>query len=123
MSIYEQNKMIAEFMKIPYCDRCASECEMYKFGEGVYYNPYQMRYPSSWDWLMPVIEKIAKFQFGDIHTHQDAGYPRTFGMISPEGKFMVRLNRCALFEADTLIEAAYLAVVDFITWYNANKTK
>jgi hypothetical protein len=63
---------------------------------------------SSWDWLMPVIESISKQQFED----GDRCYPRTFGMISEGGQFMFRFNRHQLFSADTLIEAAFNAVID-----------
>ena len=66
------------------------------------------KYHSSWDWLMPVIESISKQKFED----GDTCYPRTFGMISEEGQFMFRFNRHQLFCADTLIEAAFNAVVD-----------
>jgi hypothetical protein len=49
----------------------------------------------------------------------DTYYPRTFGMLNAETKKpMVRLNSSQLFEADTLIEATWLAVIDFIKWYN-----
>lgn len=87
-------------------------------------------YHSDWNWLMRVVEKISK------HVYEEQGirdgvnteimihraYPRTFGMINNEtGQFMFRFNWCGLFEADTLIEAAYMAVVEFIHWYNQNK--
>lgn len=71
-----------------------------------------LKYHFSWDWLMPVVEKIGKHKYHDGET----AYPRTFGMLSPEQKYMVRFNRNQLFEGETLIEATYDACVDFIKW-------
>jgi hypothetical protein len=82
----------------------------------------------SWDWLMPVVEKISLMnypdepEFADDEDYvPDTAYPRTFGMISRNGQFLVRFNRQPLFEADTLIEAAWMAVVDFVKTYNELK--
>jgi hypothetical protein len=80
-------------------------------------------YNNSWAALMPVIEKISKHEYeryltqngDDEYEEIETAYPRTFGMInSRTGDFMFRFNRCYLFGAPTLIEAAWLAVVDFI---------
>ena len=59
------------------------------------------RFHTSWDWLMPVIEKV-----GDL---------RTFG-VKEKGteNFMVRFDGGQLFKAKTLIEAAYEAAADYI---------
>ena len=55
---------------------------------------------------------------GDITTVAYAT-PRTFGMLNEEtGQIMVRFNGFQLFQADTLIETTYLAIIDFIKWYN-----
>lgn len=120
--IIEGNRIIAKFMgakedyypkELPNWFECFGKWED---------NLLKFEYHSSFDFIMPVVEKISKIEFhremedngGEepeliIYTH----YPRTFGMLNKEGKPMVRLNSCALFEADTLIEATYLAVVDF----------
>lgn len=90
-----------------------------------------LRYNSSWDWLMPVVEKIGTLHYPDYwsgNKPEDAGefddcpYPRTFGMRDKEGNYMVRFNANSLFSAPTLIEATFLAVVEFIKWYNDNKS-
>ena len=67
------------------------------------------KFNESWDWLMPVVEKICTESYDD----GDNIYLRTFGMMS-EGFFMVRFNRRSLFMDESLIKATYLAVVDFI---------
>jgi len=120
--IIEGNKLIAEFM---------GEVGLTKVSNDKIV-PYDKRYNNTWQNLMPVIEKISKFKYeeyevdngiDDIYIEYDTAYTRTFGMInSRTGNPMVRINRHQLFEATTLIEAAWLAVVDFIKWYN-NQTK
>lgn len=82
-----------------------------------------LSYHCSWGWLMPIIEKISAIKIGDGVEYVEYAYPRTFGMINEETKHvMVRLNGFPCFSADTLIEAAYLAVVDFIERYNLDNT-
>lgn len=82
----------------------------------------KFNFDTSFDWLMPVVEKITRHVYDedvlDNVVIKETAFLRTFGMVSPEGKQMVRFNRCALFEADTLIEATYQAVVDWIRQYN-----
>lgn len=110
-----ENNLIAEFMQIPKCQRCEN-CGAYQYGPGVIFHPKEMKYHSSWDWLMPVIEKISQIKFHD----DDTIYPRTFAMINKEnGNFMFRFNRHHLFEDEKLIIAAFNAVVDYIQ--NANR--
>ncbi len=92
------------------------------------YLKVHLRYDKSWDALMPVVEKIAKIVyeegFEDGERILDTAYPRTFGMINSEtGEFMVRINRCSIFSAPTLIEAAWKAVVDFIESDNPTRNK
>lgn len=86
------------------------------------FNSTAFQYHRSWEWLMPVVEKITRHVYDedvlDNVVIKETAFLRTFGMVSPEGKQMVRFNRCALFEADTLIEATYQAVVDWIRQYN-----
>jgi hypothetical protein len=70
-----------------------------------------LKYNESWDWLMPVIEKISKETFKD----GCFSYPMTFGMINPQtGNYMFRFNRHSLFESSNLIDAAFEAVGDFL---------
>jgi hypothetical protein len=97
--------------------------------EGLKLVPYTPSYDTLWDRLMPVIEKISKIEMGRQFDEDTlelmiwTAYPTTFGMPNPKtGRPMVRLTGNALFEADTMIEAAWLAVVDFIKWYNDQKT-
>ncbi len=122
--IIEGNKLIAEFMgKTLYDDKPFMPISMRTDG---------LEYDSSWSWLMPVVEKISDYHYPNYFSscpqgherepYEDCAFPRTFGMRDKEGNFMVRLNANQLFSASTLIEATWLAVVDFITWYNQQNT-
>lgn len=96
----ENNRLIAEFMGRKLTDESI------------------LIYHDDWNCLMPVFDKIARIPFEE----EDATpYARTFGMLNDEGKIMVRLNRFQLHIADTLIEATYAAVIEYIKWYNSNQ--
>ena len=74
-----------------------------------------MKYHASWDWLMPIIEKISKVPVIGATENSDTCYPRTFGMLQDDtGLPMFRFNCCCLYVGSTLIEAAWIAVVEFI---------
>src|SRR3990167_8090384 len=88
-----------------------------------------LKYHNCWDWLMPVVEKIAKISMEDesiIRNGEDSYfnnyYPQTFAMINSETKeFMVRINRFPLHKSPQLIEATFEAVVEFIKSFKKNK--
>lgn len=80
--------------------------------------PETIPYIKSWDALMLVVEKIIRTKYED----GDTAYLRTFGMQKEDGQYMVRFNCNPVFWAPTLIEATYLAVLDFIkTCSNTNR--
>lgn len=82
----------------------------------------QFEYHSSWEWLMPVLEKICRTKISDGKEYVEYACPRTFGMIDKEtGGIMVRLDGHQLFIADTLFEVLWLAIVNFIEGYNKDK--
>lgn len=83
---------------------------------GVRYNSF--KYHTSWDWLMPVIEKISKIPLLNHDNTpcadpQDTCYPRTFGMPTTNGTHvMFRFNDFRTHTADTVIKAAHQAVYE-----------
>jgi hypothetical protein len=101
MDTLKSNKLIAEFMGLNKEDKARIK---HFFNE-------KLCYDTSWDWLMPVIEKIGEFQFDD----KDYAHIRTFR------KNMVRINRFSLHQEKTLIKSAHNAVVEFINWYNKRR--
>jgi len=87
------------------------------------YKETDLKYHKKWDWLMPVVEKICRMRIGDGKSYIEYAYPRTFGMLDKEsGGIMVRLEGHQVVLADTLIEATYFAIIDFIEHYNENFT-
>lgn len=132
--------LIARFMQVKemesYYDSYGSRKPCYWMSNGVYrtctysepglaINEFlrNAKYDLSWDWLMPVVEKICKLKTGDGKTYVEYPTPRTFGMINEEtGQIMVRFNGFSLCQADTLIEATCLAVLEFVDlWFQADR--
>jgi len=95
-TLEEKNRMIAEFMGIVESSidgQFWTEKSHEGFGIGKLVG---LKYHSSWDWLMPVVEKIESV---------NEGVPQ-------------QLLNVSLF---SYIEDVYNAVVEFIEWYNENK--
>lgn len=96
----DANKLIAEFMGMIQ-GRIVDEIG--------YYDTDELEYHSSWDWLMPVVEKIGleylvKIQNGTC----------TIFYIHPMGSKQVNISfQCE----DKTIDSVYLAVLDFLEWY------
>ena len=96
MNTLENNKLIAEFMGIesyPY-----RGYTMFIFDDNNHRTDVDLHYHTSWDWLMPVVEKCMRT--GD-NTHEWD----------------------ALYDALSTVNKAYIheAVVEFIKSYNENK--
>ena len=97
----EDNKLIAEFMK--------GETIKVKFAGAFYHN--------SWDWLMPVVEKIENLDrlAGTVLIRQEC-CTITSNML---GDATVMANESGNYrEANTKLSNTYKAVVAFINWYN-----
>ncbi len=104
----EENKLIADFMGMKYGPE-----RKFENGEWTHTVDSLSRFHSSWDWLIPVLEKIGEYKFNDEPPeHPDYAYVRTFQ------KHMVRINRFSLHQEETLLRSAYKAVIEFIEWYN-----
>lgn len=128
------NEIIAEFEGLTWNERQWYEYKGSTTGNGCWVDEnaltaysddtkigyYTIPYHSDWRCLMPVFEKIVNIKFDDL----DTPYARTFGMRNGEtGKFMTRLNRHVVFEADTMTESLWLAVVDFLKIHKENNEK
>lgn len=122
LSVIERNKIIAVFMggkqvgKIKGSPYTIWEVEIWgQLHRDIH--DYLFQYHSSWDWLMPVVEKIEnklkwkyEVEIGNNVYHPDIMYRCT---IHDAG------NATYLeFESKTKIEAVWLAVVEFIKWHN-----
>ena len=100
------NKLIAEFMQ-----KGSKGFGIYDF-DGCFYNLSELKFNCSWDWLMPVVEKIESYERYDVDILQ-------YGTrISDNQKEIV--NNIANTSFDTKIDHTYQAVVEFIKEYNLN---
>ena len=59
------NKLIAEFMGLPTEVFKSGKVNYYfrEFNSGSWYEEHELSYNVSWDWLMPVVEKIMDISF------------------------------------------------------------
>ena len=120
----EINKMIAEFMGISVIESKNRQGEKYYYYNNADNQGYEALpdYNESWDDLMPVIEKIEKIGetpelYGVIvdicTTHIKIGrHSRNRKYVEP---VVVDLKLTPI----PKLEATYIAVVEFIEWYNA----
>ena len=101
------NEFIAEFMGLKENAQGYWTIPDYHLKGG---ESFKLLYDTSWDWLMPVVEKIESLGF----------------------KVAIELNGCTIFKDygapvtttgnwDTKINAVYKAVCGFIPWHNSLK--
>lgn len=120
---YKGNRSVdIEFNTYTECENWIKENKFYKgFKPELGWDLQSGNYHKSWEWLMPVIEKIGRIKTPD--NKYDNGepvfveciYPRTFGMKNQAtGKYMFRFNGFGVWESEHLLEAAYLAVVNVL---------
>lgn len=117
MEIIEGNKLIAEYMESTF----KSEYKIVNFSVrptiNIQANSFcedELEYHKSWDWLMPVIEKIGNHTFDDVNEGEE---PETAFLRTFHGN-MTRINRFPLHQAETQIESTWKAVVEFIEFLN-----
>lgn len=122
--ILEGNKLIAEFV--------GEEApgnpiyKVYKLQQG-FISEYDLEYNSSWDWLMPVVEKIE-------HLYETPTSLPLFNINSHYCKFaLTHPHKYKVFivgsyktspeeiKANSKIEAAWMVAVEFIKYYNKQK--
>jgi len=132
MKNLESNKLIANFMNV----QPIQYDEHYQWNDGVYFSVsgvekdkvlqhiYEyVKYAESWDWLMPVVEKITSISLLDNVNECNYIY---IGFDYEDNSHYVNLYhgedaQINGFSKTDKIEAVYAAVVEFIKWYNKNK--
>lgn len=99
----ENNKIIAEFMGLSYSEK-------YQF-EGWYKNHehnervYELLYDTDWNWLMEVVEKI---DYLERNTEKE--------------EFIQKISTVTSLPLFTPKHTLYNACVEFINWYNKQKS-
>lgn len=134
MSTEEGNRLIAEFMgaKEETGEIAASSIGKAKVSLDKMYFPKNERFPdnmytckaqdleynTSWDWLMPVVEKIETmgYEFSINGERLGEGLKHNTWIGLPNGNI---LEKDQWFSSK--IESVYDAVIQFIQWYNQNK--
>ena len=128
--IIEGNKLIAKFIyDDSFIDDGDGDCYCESPNGMIDFYIEDAKYDSSWDWLMPVVEKIA-----DIPTlHPDGIFkylccvelnPRTGSLIEDmyRRNFGAKDGVVIACFGSTFIESVWLACVEFVKWYNQSKT-
>jgi len=119
MNTTEGNKLIAEFMGVKFKDDEQYIKELREMrSEGIYfeqgYMSSELNYHSSWDWLMPVVEKIERLGFT---------FEKNYQRIDGDWQSLIVKGNDILFQefnVDSLLSTHYV-VLEFIQWYNENK--
>lgn len=121
--IQECNKLIAEFMINDKGVLITPDCEymtgnIIKSYDTIMDEEDELDYHSSWDWLMPVVEKIESLK-GDnwivLVTIKHCQCSIKYFHLYKE-KRVEFITGCS-----TKRKAIYKVVVEFIKWYNKNK--
>lgn len=75
----------------------------------------ELKFHTSWDWLMPVVEKVEEVSYRVTITT----YSICIERVSKDGKAIIKfpVSRGNTYK----IQAVYEAVIEFINWYNQNK--
>jgi len=108
----ENNKLIAKFMELPTEIMGAKEV-VYGMNHDDWYTADNLNYHLSWDWLMPVIEKIENNERYDVNIVQ-------YGTMILDNQKEI-ISNIADISFDTKIEHTYDTIVKFIKYYNTIK--
>ena len=123
--IEENNKLIVEFLeyrrftkkielgKSEPTDNILIMDNWYKVGD-LEYQPLSMKYHKSWDWLIPVVEKIESLGYS---TELYYNHIRNYNLFTITNKNLP-IGGIAACRTTSKIEAVYNTVVLFIKWYN-----
>ena len=142
MNTLEGNKLIAEFMGYKPV-RCSNGFA-WDIGKSIpskdHLFPIQgklitkycnyLKFHTSWDWLMPVVEKIESLNLGTIKLDEDDMFRNANAVFRIEYKDVYIDLYGGMKKQDEWMEqtqfhskldATYKAVLEFIQWYNENK--
>ena len=101
------NKLIAEFMG---GQKVLPDRDVYNMPthNNLCYGLDEMKYHTSWDWLMPVVEKIEDMGSEIVITNAECT------ISAPNGYYEETIDK-------KRFGATHTAVVEFINYYNQNK--
>lgn len=97
------NRLLAEFMKT----KSSIVNDMYFGADGILYSVENLRYHFSWDWLMPVLDKIYKLEEYWVFVND---------RVSPISDGEIAINTGQIMNT-------YVDVVEFVKWYKQQKNE
>ena len=110
MKTTEGNKLIAEFMGYRFYKHLPIKRDGWQLESNkdtalyLAHNDSDLKYHSSWDWLMPVIRKIKDTELS---------------VYTEKGSYLVERIDEGITSVD--IDNVFMRVIEFIKWYNENK--
>lgn len=114
--IIEGNKMIAEFVGYVEVDGIKFDLPHNRD------HAHEYEYHSSWDWLMPVVEKIENKQLCSVCIKSKGTRIRVFNFETLDGTIFEAYPKNNTQDA-TKLSVTYSAVIRFIEWYNHKNQK
>jgi hypothetical protein len=116
MNTEENNQLIAEFMEMQKTDIGWYDAEELMDLWYTMDNTFdELLFNKSWDWLMPVVEKIESDERFDVNVLQ---YGTIISSNTKERGHIEIVNNVANISFDSKIDHTYQAVVEFIKQYN-----
>jgi hypothetical protein len=114
----EDNELIAQFMGWKLVEPTRPfQGNKFENGTDVMYT-VQLCYDTSWDWLMPVVEKIGKLYEANFPPPEDF-MKKILAHEDPIEKEYIDVISTSIY---TPIDEVYKVVVEFIKWYNKQQT-
>ncbi|MFT6841797.1 MAG: hypothetical protein ACI8Q1_000244 [Parvicella sp.] len=118
----ENNKLITEFMGFKEVQEGTFKVEL-SIKSGFLRN-IELKFHTSWDWIMPVVERIREKTPHENALYESNGYAfciddnvikiaESMWEINKNFDIIVKINI-----TDNLLESIYKAVVEFIKWHN-----
>ena len=113
--IIEGNKLIVEFIGYKFIE---DGHQYWRLSDKHLLLENELKYHSSWDWLMPVVLKINTM---DNFDYSVKIFTMDCQIENSKGEIIVRCE--CKYNPDELINSVWEAVVEFIKWYNSWKEK
>jgi hypothetical protein len=119
------NKLVALFMGAFYKSWKDNRTNRYRFdkpiGETYAFLARDLKYHTSWDWLMPVVEKIEELASLQYWIELSGRRCTIYEMVNYGSNGKVIISEYGSTNSESKIHATWLAITDFIQWYNQSQ--
>lgn len=115
-----------EFTSRQECLKYCDEINVWMDPESCFYpqpkcENFELKYHSSWDWLMPVVEKIESLKLNGHRYYVEIRHESCeISVAINKGANTNKIYSSLWQNHSSKIDAVYNAVVQFIKWYNEN---